>query len=102
MARCWRKPTTTWTAATSAWWWAPAAWSTLQQCLHQRSPPGIRKNIIVGSYFWYNCLYGYRRGVPVAEFNLECTPATDRISSKGKGFFFEGPCGTSLPAALEP
>jgi len=42
------------------------------------------------------------RGVPVAEFNLECTPATDRISSKGKGFFFEGPCGTSLPAALEP
>ncbi|XP_042893016.1 NAD-dependent protein deacylase sirtuin-5, mitochondrial-like [Penaeus japonicus] len=37
------------------------------------------------------------RGVPVAEFNLESTPATDAF-----GFHFEGPCGTTLPAALAP
>jgi len=39
-----------------------------------------------------------RRGVPVAEFNMEVTPATNRLG--GKGFFFEGPCGTTLPQAL--
>eukprot|EP00090_Calanus_glacialis_P004404 TRINITY_DN13277_c0_g1_i6.p1 TRINITY_DN13277_c0_g1~~TRINITY_DN13277_c0_g1_i6.p1 ORF type:complete len:299 (+),score=99.91 TRINITY_DN13277_c0_g1_i6:28-924(+) len=38
------------------------------------------------------------RGVPVAEFNMETTPATNRLG--GKGFFFEGPCGTILPQAL--
>jgi len=38
------------------------------------------------------------RGVPVAEFNLESTPATGRLGTKG--FFFSGACGTSLPAAL--
>lgn len=37
------------------------------------------------------------RGVPVAEFNLESTPATDAF-----GFHFEGPCGTTLPVALAP
>lgn len=37
------------------------------------------------------------RGVPVAEFNLEATPATDSF-----GFHFEGPCGTTLPIALAP
>ena len=42
-----------------------------------------------------------RRGVPVAEFNMETTPATYRIQG-GRGFFFEGPCGTTLPQALEP
>lgn len=41
-----------------------------------------------------------RRGVPVAEFNLENTPATSRLG--GHGFFFEGPCGTTLPQALGP
>lgn len=35
------------------------------------------------------------RGVPVAEFNMEDTPAT--MSFK---FHFHGPCGTTLPAAL--
>ncbi|XP_056894808.1 NAD-dependent protein deacylase sirtuin-5, mitochondrial-like isoform X2 [Takifugu flavidus] len=35
------------------------------------------------------------RGVPVAEFNLEDTPATRRFR-----FHFLGPCGTTLPAAL--
>jgi len=40
------------------------------------------------------------RGVPTAEFNLENTPATRRLGSKG--FFFEGPCGTSIPVALAP
>ena len=38
------------------------------------------------------------RGVTVAEFNMETTPATNRLG--GKGFFFEGPCGTFLPQAL--
>jgi len=37
------------------------------------------------------------RGVPVAEFNLESTPATDSF-----GFHFEGPCGTTIPTALNP
>ncbi|XP_059198061.1 NAD-dependent protein deacylase sirtuin-5, mitochondrial [Centropristis striata] len=35
------------------------------------------------------------RGVPVAEFNMENTPATMRFK-----FHFHGPCGTTLPAAL--
>lgn len=35
------------------------------------------------------------RGVPVAEFNMECTPATMRFM-----FHFEGPCGSTLPPAL--
>lgn len=39
-----------------------------------------------------------RRGVPVAEFNLECTPATHSFAKNG--FFFEGPCGELLPSAL--
>ncbi|XP_046386333.1 NAD-dependent protein deacylase sirtuin-5, mitochondrial-like [Ischnura elegans] len=37
------------------------------------------------------------RGVPVAEFNLETTPATDNFQ-----FHFEGPCGKSIPVALAP
>ncbi|XP_028260515.1 NAD-dependent protein deacylase sirtuin-5A, mitochondrial-like isoform X2 [Parambassis ranga] len=37
------------------------------------------------------------RGVPVAEFNMEDTPATMRFK-----FHFHGPCGTTLPAALAP
>ncbi|XP_015349514.1 NAD-dependent protein deacylase sirtuin-5, mitochondrial isoform X1 [Marmota marmota marmota] len=37
------------------------------------------------------------RGVPVAEFNTESTPATDRFR-----FHFHGPCGTTLPEALAP
>jgi len=41
-----------------------------------------------------------RRGVPVAEFNLETTPATNQLG--GHGFFFDGPCGTSIPKALKP
>lgn len=35
------------------------------------------------------------RGVPVAEFNMESTPATMRFK-----FHFHGPCGTTLPPAL--
>uniref|UniRef100_A0A672YYR6 NAD-dependent protein deacylase sirtuin-5, mitochondrial n=1 Tax=Sphaeramia orbicularis TaxID=375764 RepID=A0A672YYR6_9TELE len=35
------------------------------------------------------------RGVPVAEFNMEHTPATMRFK-----FHFHGPCGTTLPPAL--
>ncbi|KAM9307844.1 NAD-dependent protein deacylase sirtuin-5, mitochondrial [Gastrophryne carolinensis] len=35
------------------------------------------------------------RGVPVAEFNMESTPAT-----MGFMFHFQGPCGTTLPPAL--
>ncbi|NXS79970.1 SIR5 deacylase, partial [Erpornis zantholeuca] len=35
------------------------------------------------------------RGVPVAEFNMEPTPATHRFR-----FHFPGPCGTTLPPAL--
>ncbi|XP_077209178.1 NAD-dependent protein deacylase sirtuin-5, mitochondrial isoform X2 [Paroedura picta] len=35
------------------------------------------------------------RGVPVAEFNMQSTPATDKFS-----FHFAGPCGTTLPPAL--
>lgn len=37
------------------------------------------------------------RGVPVAEFNMETTPATDRFR-----FHFPGPCGKTLPEALAP
>lgn len=37
------------------------------------------------------------RGVPVAEFNLEATPATDNFN-----FHFEGPCGETIPIALAP
>jgi NAD-dependent deacetylase sirtuin 5 len=40
------------------------------------------------------------RGVPVAEFNMESTPATSRLG--GRGFFFQGPAGTTLPPALAP
>lgn len=35
------------------------------------------------------------RGVPVAEFNMENTPATMRFQ-----FHFHGPCGSTLPPAL--
>uniref|UniRef100_A0A8C5UN37 NAD-dependent protein deacylase sirtuin-5, mitochondrial n=1 Tax=Microcebus murinus TaxID=30608 RepID=A0A8C5UN37_MICMU len=35
------------------------------------------------------------KGVPVAEFNMETTPATNRFR-----FHFQGPCGTTLPEAL--
>lgn len=35
------------------------------------------------------------RGVPVAEFNMEDTPATMRFK-----FHFQGPCGTTLPPML--
>ncbi|CAL1547841.1 unnamed protein product [Lymnaea stagnalis] len=37
------------------------------------------------------------RGVPVAEFNIEETPATNSF-----GFMFKGPAGQNLPAALAP
>ena len=37
------------------------------------------------------------RGVPVAEFNLETTPATQRF-----GFHFQGPSSQTLPEALAP
>uniref|UniRef100_A0A671F6S1 NAD-dependent protein deacylase sirtuin-5, mitochondrial n=1 Tax=Rhinolophus ferrumequinum TaxID=59479 RepID=A0A671F6S1_RHIFE len=37
------------------------------------------------------------RGVPVAEFNMETTPATNTFR-----FHFQGPCGKSLPEALAP
>lgn len=37
------------------------------------------------------------RGVPVAEFNLEKTPNTNRFM-----YHFQGPCGTTLPLALAP
>jgi len=40
------------------------------------------------------------RGIPVAEFNMETTPATRRLGKHG--FYFEGPCGTTLPPALAP
>ena len=39
------------------------------------------------------------RGVPVVEFNIEKTPATNRLIG-GNAFFFKGPCGTILPQAL--
>uniref|UniRef100_A0A8C5PXU9 NAD-dependent protein deacylase sirtuin-5, mitochondrial n=1 Tax=Leptobrachium leishanense TaxID=445787 RepID=A0A8C5PXU9_9ANUR len=35
------------------------------------------------------------RGVPVAEFNMESTPATTSFT-----FHFQGPCGTTLPPAI--
>lgn len=35
------------------------------------------------------------RGVPVAEFNMEKTPATQSF-----GFHFHGPSGENLPIAL--
>ena len=35
------------------------------------------------------------RGVPVAEFNMEHTPATEEF-----GFHFQGPCGDTLPPAI--
>lgn len=37
------------------------------------------------------------RGVPVAEFNIEETPATSTF-----GFMFKGPAGENLPVALAP
>lgn len=37
------------------------------------------------------------RGIVVAEFNVESTSATNKF-----GFYFEGPCGVTLPKALEP
>ncbi|KAK2148330.1 hypothetical protein LSH36_502g02041 [Paralvinella palmiformis] len=37
------------------------------------------------------------RGVTVAEFNIENTPATTRF-----GYHFQGPCGTHVPEALAP
>ncbi|KAK7505218.1 hypothetical protein BaRGS_00003380 [Batillaria attramentaria] len=37
------------------------------------------------------------RGVPVAEFNMETTPATNSF-----GFHFAGPAGETLPTALAP
>ncbi|XP_052229121.1 NAD-dependent protein deacylase sirtuin-5, mitochondrial-like isoform X2 [Dreissena polymorpha] len=38
-----------------------------------------------------------KRGIPVAEFNIEPTSATQHF-----GFHFEGQCGSTLPAALAP
>uniref|UniRef100_A0A671MWR4 Sirtuin 5 n=1 Tax=Sinocyclocheilus anshuiensis TaxID=1608454 RepID=A0A671MWR4_9TELE len=38
------------------------------------------------------------RGVPVAEFNMECTPATNGAFPL---YHFEGPCGVTLTPALE-
>lgn len=38
-----------------------------------------------------------RRGVPVAEFNMEATPVTNQL-----GFHFEGPAGEHVPVALAP
>lgn len=35
------------------------------------------------------------RGAVVAEFNIEPTPATHEFQ-----YYFEGPCGTTLPIAL--
>ena len=37
------------------------------------------------------------RGVPVAEFNMEHTPATSSF-----GYHFHGPCGQTLPGAIAP
>jgi NAD-dependent deacetylase sirtuin 5 len=37
------------------------------------------------------------RGIPVAEFNMEKTPTTEKF-----GYHFEGPCGSTLPAAIGP
>jgi len=37
-----------------------------------------------------------QRGVPVAEFNMEETPVTHSF-----GYYFSGPCGTTLPEALQ-
>jgi len=42
-----------------------------------------------------------KRGVPVAEFNLEATPATEQLARR-KGFFFPGPCSQTLSEALAP
>lgn len=36
------------------------------------------------------------RGVPVAEFNIEPTPATHEFQ-----YYFEGKCGTTVPEALD-
>ena len=37
------------------------------------------------------------RGVSVAEFNMEHTPATSNF-----GYHFHGPCGQTLPEAIAP
>jgi len=41
-----------------------------------------------------------RRGVPVAEFNLESTPVTGKFANNG--YHFSGACGEILPGALAP
>ena len=38
-----------------------------------------------------------QRGVTVAEFNMEETSVTH-----GFGYYFSGPCGTTLPPAIAP
>ena len=43
----------------------------------------------------YSCPQVAARGVPVAEFNMEHTPATEEF-----GFHFQGPCGVTLPPAI--
>ena len=41
-------------------------------------------------------LQAAQRGIPVAEFNMEETPVTHSF-----GYYFSGPCGTTLPEALQ-
>ena len=41
-------------------------------------------------------LQAAQRGIPVAEFNMEETPVTHSFE-----YYFSGPCGSTLPEALQ-
>ena len=62
------------------------------------APQAIHLKILYVLYLI--CIQVARRGVPVAEFNMENTPLTNKLGARG--FFFHGPCGTTLPQALAP
>ena len=75
-----------WKNVTFAWWLAPAVLSIPLPCLHLRWPRYGSTNVWRGHSILFSPQVA-ARGVPVAEFNMETTPATQRLG--GHGFFFQ-------------
>ena len=84
-------PMKSWKNVTFALWLAPAVLSILLPCLRLRWSR---------QFEWLVKFISPQvaaRGVPVAEFNMEHTPATSNF-----GYHFHGPCGQTLPEAIAP
>ena len=103
--RCSRLPRRSWASVTCAWWSALAVSCTQRPCSHQRYTTHYTLHtahytLHTTHYILHNAqstlrihnartphIQVARRGVPVAEFNMETTPATRRLG--GRGFFFQ-------------